>query len=105
MKNTSLYLLAAWLILSSLMTVFKLSFDSDQIILALLALAAGVSIIVDHKRIPFDRDIGISILSIWLITSSLFSLINLNFEARDILMALVAMAAGIALILKRQKII
>lgn len=101
MKDISIYLLAAWLILGALMTLFKLSFDSDHIILALVALAAGISIIVDHKGLPFNRDIGISLLSIWLIASSLFILINLKFQSRDILMAVVAMAAGIALILKK----
>lgn len=101
MKKLSLYLLSAWLILTGLIKIFHISFASDKIIMAVLGLAAGVSIIVDCKGLALRKNPGTALLAVWLIAQALFTLIHLNFQYRDVILAGVGLAAGIALIIKR----
>lgn len=45
-KNLGMLLLAIWLILGGLMTLLNLSFSGAGIIMAILAMAAGVLILI-----------------------------------------------------------
>ncbi len=47
------------------------------------------------------RDLGIFLLSIWLILTGLIVLLHLHFTGEDIVMAVLAIAAGILLLLRR----
>ncbi len=47
------------------------------------------------------KSLGMILLSIWLILNGLFSLINLSFRGQGIVMGILALAAGIAILLGR----
>lgn len=47
------------------------------------------------------KNIGMLLLSIWLILSGLMALVNISFSGLGILMAILALAAGILILLGR----
>lgn len=48
-----------------------------------------------------SKNLGMILLSIWLILTGLIALLNLSFEGLPILMGILAIAAGILLWLRR----
>jgi hypothetical protein len=47
------------------------------------------------------RHIGMVLLGVWLILSGLISIINLHFNGLPLLMGILALVAGILIVLKR----
>ncbi len=47
------------------------------------------------------RDLGMLLLSIWLIAMGLVPLLRISFAGADTVMALLAIAAGVILLIKR----
>jgi len=47
------------------------------------------------------KDLGMLLLSIWLILTGLIAILHLSFTGEDIVMAVIAIAAGILLLLRR----
>lgn len=47
------------------------------------------------------KDLGMLLLSIWLILTGLIAILHLSFTGEDIVMAILAIAAGILLLLRR----
>lgn len=101
MKNLGTILLAIWLIAAGLIPLIGISFPASGTILALLAIAAGILLLLDRKKISLKGNIGALLLSIWLILSGLVPLLRLSFPASDVILAILAVAAGILLLLKR----
>ncbi len=48
-----------------------------------------------------NKRLGTILLSIWLIATGLFALLHLSFTGQDIVMAILAIAAGVVLLLGR----
>jgi len=102
MKGTSrlgTILLSIWLIATGLIPLLDLSFAAADIVLAVLAIAAGVLLLFRGGRVHLTKNLGTLLLSIWLILTGLLSLLDLDFRGRGIVMALLAIAAGILLLL------
>ena len=101
-RSLGMLLLAIWLILTGLLPLLRVSFAGSGIVLAILAIAAGVLILIQDRlfRSP-AKSLGLLLLSIWLILNGLFSLLSLSFAGRDVIMAVLAIAAGILLLLGR----
>jgi FtsH-binding integral membrane protein len=101
--NLGMLLLGIWLILTGLLPLINLSFPASGTILALLAIAAGVLILlggrVKGRRLP--SNLGMLLLGIWLILTGLLPLINLSFPASGTILALLAVAAGVLILLRR----
>lgn len=104
-KNAGALLLAIWLILTGLIELFALSFANLGLIMALLALAAGVVIVLESGGLlrsrKSSRRIGWVLLGLWLILTGLLALIDLTFEAQALLMGLLALVAGALILLDR----
>jgi hypothetical protein len=49
----------------------------------------------------FGRNIGMSLLGVWLIISGLVGLLSLSFQGLGMLMAILALAAGVLIIAGR----
>lgn len=49
----------------------------------------------------FDRNLGMLLLAIWLIAMGLFPLLGLRFNHQQTLMNVLALAAGVLLVLRR----
>jgi hypothetical protein len=52
-------------------------------------------------RIRIPKRLGILLLSIWLILVGLTSLFHFSFSGLDVIMAILALAAGVLLLLER----
>mgnify|MGYP001037767567 FL=1 len=98
-KNLGMFLLGIWLILEGLLPLLKITIPASGTILALLAIAAGVLILLRPVK-PTGR-LGVLLLGVWLIATGLLPLLGINVPASDIILALLAIAAGILILLKR----
>lgn len=100
-------LLAIWLILTGLFALFKFSFTGEGVIMGLLALASGVLLLIEDTggrgrgRWRFNVGPGILLLAIWLILTGLFTLFAFTFPGEPIIMGILALAAGILLVIRR----
>jgi len=79
--------------------LLNLSFPASGIILALLAIAAGVLLLVGPVR--QTRKLGSLMLAIWLIATGVLPLLRISFPASDVILALLAIAAGVLILLGR----
>jgi hypothetical protein len=107
-QNIGMLLLAIWLILTGLLPLLNISIRSSGIILAVLAIAAGIMIVLgsaglgrDTRSVALTRNLGMLVLAIWLILTGLFSAIRITFPASGILLAALAVAAGVLILLRR----
>ncbi len=101
MKKWGTILLAIWLVATGLVALLNLSFNYSATILALLAVAAGVLILIEGRRVRLGRRLGLLLLSIYLIAAGLVSLLSIRFSRSDIVLALIAIAAGVLLFMER----
>jgi len=86
-------LLAVWLILEGLISLLNLSFSGSDLIMAILAIVAGVMLLLGRGNIKFSRNLGILLLSIWLILFGLLPLIGISFSADYIVLGVLAISA------------
>ena len=93
-------LLAAWLILTGLIVLTDLTIPSSETLLAVLAIVAGILIVLDIREAP-TQNIGRLLLSIYLIILGLIPLLSLSFPSSDIVLAVLATVAGVLLLLGR----
>ena len=101
MRNLGIILLAAWLILTGLVTITDLKIPSGEIILALLAIAAGVLMLLSLRGMRLSRQLGVLLLAIYLVVVGLMSLIGLSFRGSEQIVAVLAIASGILLLVNR----
>ena len=52
-------------------------------------------------KLNFTKNIGLLLLSIWLIVTGLISLLNFSFAGLPVIMAILAIAAGVFILLGR----
>jgi hypothetical protein len=104
-RSISMLLLGIWLILTGLIAIFGLSFANSGTIMALLALLAGAIILMEavniSRRSRTERAVGMILLGIWLLLTGLLPLFTITFEGQDIIMALLALAAGVLILIGR----
>ena len=101
MKQLGMVLLAIWLIAVGLLPLLNLNLPSQDIILGILAVAAGVLLLLEGRGRRLSKNLGILLLSIWLILTGLISLFGVDFPAAGQIMAVLAIAAGVLLLLRR----
>ena len=95
-RNVGAILLAVYLIIAGLVSLVGLSFTGLWIVLGILAIAAGVALLTRIGRIR--RAIGVALLAVWLIVSGLIAIVDLSFTGLGIVLGILALAAGIALL-------
>lgn len=98
-KSPATIALSVWLIAIGLLPLLHLTFPASDVILALLAIAAGVLLILGPGR--QTRKLGVFTLAAWLIATGLLPLLKISFPAADIILTLMAIAAGVLLLLGR----
>ncbi|MFO7539050.1 MAG: hypothetical protein R6X32_13480 [Chloroflexota bacterium] len=52
-------------------------------------------------KVQFTKNLGMLLLAIWLILTGLIGLLGLSFEGLGIVMALLALLAGVLILLQR----
>jgi hypothetical protein len=100
MKKWNILLLSIWLIASGIITLFKMDCSVCMVILTILGIIAGIILILTAKKIPFFHSLGCLLFAIWLIANGLIPLLDISFSGSDIILGLLALAAGITLPMK-----
>ncbi len=98
-KNIGVILLAVWLILRGLISLLSLSFPYLGLIMGILAIAAGIVLVVGGGKLGGKW--AVIVLAVWLILTGLVALIDLSFSGSGILVGLLAIAAGILLLIQK----
>ncbi len=75
-------------------------FTGSQTILAVVALAAGVLILLAGRG-GVSAKLGTILLAVWLIVTGLLDLTNFHFAGSGIVLAILALAAGVLILLRR----
>jgi len=101
LKNLGMVLLSIWLIVTGLLTFVTVSIPSSGIVLALLAIAAGVLFLLDMREKRLSGNIGIILLSIWLILAGLLPLLSVTVHYSDFALAILSVVSGILLLIRR----
>ncbi|MEW5959877.1 MAG: hypothetical protein AB1801_19315 [Chloroflexota bacterium] len=100
-NNLGIILLSIWLILTGLLPLLNIDFPASGTVLTLLAVAAGVLLLLALRGTRLSKNLGMLLLGIWLILTGLLPLLNLTFPASVTILALLALAAGVLLLLRR----
>ena len=95
-----MFLLAIWLILTGLITLTNLNIPSGQLILDIIAIVTGILILMEIRAMP-GRNLGRLLLAIYLILIGLLSLLSITFPASATVLAVLAVAAGVLLLIGR----
>ena len=101
MRKWAIPLLAIYLIGAGLLPLIKVDLPVVSLILSVLAIAAGVLMLLGGAQFRSPRNLGSILLAIWLILVGVLPLFNLTFPSQDIILALVGIAAGVLLLLRR----
>lgn len=94
-KRTGWILAAIYLILLGLSGVINFSFSGISIVMAILAIAAGVVFLIGWPG--FSHHIGFFLFCVWLILVGLALLVSLG--GLGVIIAIIAIASGILMIL------
>jgi len=102
MKTWANILLGIWLVLSGLVHLGAVSFSNGGKILAVLGIAAGILIVIADRNEKLASKTGSILLGAWLVAGGLMSLFNLSFSGIGVLYAVLAVAAGIMVLVSRR---
>ena len=98
-SELEMLLVGVWLTAMGAVSLVSLGFGGLGLILGLLAIAAGALIVLRMGK-P-TSNLGKLLLAIWLIGTGLIYVISLSFAGLGTIMALLAIGAGVLLLLKR----
>jgi hypothetical protein len=101
MRRWAIPVLAIYLIVSGLLQLFEVNLPAAPLISSVLAIAAGVLLLLGGSQLRLSRSLGVVLLAVWLILVGLLPLLNTNLPYQEILLALVGIAAGVLLLLRR----
>ena len=99
-REPALLALAIWLILSGLVALLGLGFAGLGTVMAILAIIAGALLLLGGVRLA-SRSLGAILLAAYLLLLGLLALVDLSFAGGEIVLAVLALAAGVALLLGR----
>jgi hypothetical protein len=100
-NDLGLRLLGTWLIVSGLLSLLSVGGAVVGIIVDVLAIAAGVVILIVWRRWP--ARVGMLLLATWLIVSALLSLLRFGFPGSGTVLAVLAVAAGVAILTEERQ--
>jgi len=101
MKKWGNILLGVWLIVTGLISLADLSFQGSYTIQALLAVAAGVLLILADWKVNLSGRIADIILGIWLVVMGLIPLLDIRFRESHTVLGLLALGAGVLVLIRR----
>lgn len=98
-KMAGTILLAVWLIVTGLSPFLKIQIPQLNMILPLIAVAAGMAILITTEK-P-SGTIGLSLLGIYLLARGLLPFLKFKIPGSTIALSIIAMMSGIFLIIRR----
>jgi len=100
MRNIGILLLAAWLIMQSSLTLSGYHFPYQKLVLAIVALVSGGILLINVIQTKI-ANLGLLLLSIWLILKSSLFLFHFDFPYSNITVAILGLVTGVLLILRK----
>jgi hypothetical protein len=107
-RNPGMLLLGIWLILAGLLPLLGIVAPGIDVVLAVLAIAAGILVLLEPARmsagfssLALTRSAGMIVLGVWLILTGLLAIVSITFPSRGIVLELLALVAGILILLGR----
>lgn len=97
-KRIAMIVLSVWLILTGLFAVADIGFPSSSLVLNLLAIVAGVLILLQGQS--WSAKIGMILLGVWLMVEGLFPLVDIGIRGVGLVVNLLAIAAGALILLE-----
>lgn len=98
-ERIAMIVLSIWLIATGLLAVADVGFSGAGLVLNLLAIAAGALILLQGES--WSAKIGMILLGVWLVARGLGALVGFSFQGIGLIMNLLAIAAGVLILLKR----
>ena len=98
-KKLGMLLLGILLIALGVLSIVAMSVSGLGLILNIFAIVTGVVIIIALGRVSGALEIGMLLLGIWLVIRGLFPLIDVSFSGLWVLLAVLAIAAGILILI------
>jgi hypothetical protein len=99
-RDPAVLLLSIWLILTGLIVLLDFQIAALPILMAILALAAGVLLLLASRRFAMGG-LGRILLAAYMLAVGLVSLVGLSFSGSGIVLAVLAVAAGGFLLIGR----
>ncbi len=102
MKTWANILLGIWLVLTGLVHLGGVSFSKSGVILAVLGIATGILFFFADSSEKIGMQIGSILLGAWLVAGSLVSLLQVHFFGSSVMLAVLAVAAGVMVLITRR---
>ncbi len=97
-NNTGLVAMAIWLVMRGLVGLFQLKIQSMDLILSMVAIFAGVLLLLRIRDSSPTTNLGFLMLSIWFILTGLIPLLGVSFPELSFVMALLGLGAGVLIL-------
>jgi hypothetical protein len=97
-ERLGMIFLAIWLILTGVLPIIGVGIPYSGTIMIVLAILAGVLLLVGIKGKKTAAKLGIILLAIWLIATAVLPLLGVVLVARGVILAALAVIAGILII-------
>ncbi len=102
MKTWANILLGIWLVLTGLVRLGGISFSQSGIILAVLGIVTGILFFIADRREQIGTQMGSILLGTWLVAGGLLSLFQVRFTGSGVILAVLAVAAGVMVLINRR---
>lgn len=99
MRELAKFLIALWLIVKGTLSLTNIHIPYIDIILPSVAIIAGVAILIHLLKFKI-ADIGLLLLSFWLVLHGSVLLFNFQFPYQQITVAILAIACGFFLLIR-----
>ena len=102
MKIWANILLGLWLVLTGLIHLGGISFPKSGIVLAVLGIVTGILFFFADSGEKLATQAGSILLGVWLVAGGLASLVHLRFTGSTVILAILAIAAGVMVLITRR---
>jgi len=96
----AMFFLGAWLLLSGLNALLNINIPAIDMLLPIVAIVTAILIFTEIREKP-TQQLGMLLLAVWLILSGLFVLLSVAFPAKEVVMAVLGIAAGVLVLIRR----
>jgi hypothetical protein len=101
MKTWANILLGTWLVVSGLVILGGLHFSASGTVLSVLGIVTGILFLLADRSENLWPRLGDILLGAWLIAGGLLPLLHLRFDGRGVLLAVLGVAAGVIILIRR----
>jgi hypothetical protein len=101
MKKLGNGFLGGWLVLTGLIGLTDFNFRGSAQILAIIAVAAGIILILADRNEKLSSRAPDLVLGAWLVLVGLMPLLNLRFRGSHAVLEVLAVVAGILVLIRR----